>query len=102
MVSPVTERKYRSADVKTEIPPFSDCRSTHSVKRMGLEGEEVDAFEQVANRHDLMKQNYQLTLTGGQCQGQGGRKALQGVRHREDSGCQRYIFSFSNIFNDSL
>ena len=65
---------------------------------MGLEGEVVDAFEQVADRYNLMKQDYQLTLTGGQRQGQGGGEALQGVRYREDSGCQRYDFSFENIF----
>ena len=69
---------------------------------MGLEGEEGDAFEQVADSYNLIKKDYQLTLTGGQRQGQGGGEALQGVRHREDSGCQRYIFSFWNIFNDSL
>ena len=69
---------------------------------MGLEGEEGDASEQVADRYNLMKQDYQLTLTGCQRQGQGGGEALQGVRHREDSGCQRYIFSFCNIFNDTF
>ena len=39
---------------------------------MGLEGEEGDAFEQVADSYNLIKKDYQLTLTGGQRQGQGG------------------------------